>query len=230
MSAIALIEPLRNALYQIAWQMQFPEASTANGFITPAGGGQIFRLTHPGASIILIALVTTWVYTRNQLISNDGWRIAARATWTSAAPTSVGIISMVGLAALMDHSGMTLLLAQGMASVVGTLFPVVSPLVGILGAFATGSNNNSNVLFGSLQKNVALLLNLAPTLLVAAQTTGGSLGSMIAPAKIIVGCSTVGLQGRDGDVLRVTLPYGLLIGIGMGIVALVFTWINLTGF
>ncbi|NLF78839.1 MAG: L-lactate permease, partial [Chloroflexi bacterium] len=55
----------------------------------------------------------------------------------------------------------------------------------------------------------------------ASQTTGGALGSMIAPAKIIVGCSTVGLQGRDGDVLRVTLPYGLAIGLGMGGLVLV---------
>ena len=130
---------------------------------------------------------------------------------------------MVGLAALMDHCGMTLLLAQGLSALMGGAFPVVSPLVGILGAFATGSNNNSNVLFGSLQKSAAVLLGIAPSLLVATQTAGGSLGSMIAPAKIIVGCSTVGLKGRDGDVLRLTLPYGLLIGLGVGILALLWT-------
>ena len=55
---------------------------------------------------------------------------------------------------------------------------------------------------------------------VAAQTTGGSLGSMIAPAKIIVGCSTVGLRGRDGEVLRVTLPYGLAIALAIGALTL----------
>jgi lactate permease len=230
MSLIALIEPLRNTLNQIVWQMQFPEVKTATGFVTPAGGGQAFRLTHPGASILLIALVTTWVYTRKQLVPRNAWRIALQATWKSVAPTSIGIISMVGLAGLMDYCGMTILLAQGMASAMGALFPIVSPLVGILGAFATGSNNNSNVLFGSLQKNAALLLNIAPTILIAAQTTGGSLGSMIAPAKIIVGCNTVGIRGRDGDVLRVTLPYGILIGIAMGIVALIFANINLPGF
>ncbi len=105
----------------------------------------------------------------------------------------------------------------------GSAFPVVSPLVGILGAFATGSNNNSNVLFAPLQERVALLLSLLPSLLLAAQTTGGALGSMIAPAKIMVGCSTVGLKGRDGDVLRVTLPYGLAIGLGIGVLALVWS-------
>jgi lactate permease len=92
----------------------------------------------------------------------------------------------------------------------------VSPLVGILGAFATGSNNNSNVLFAPLQKSAALLLAIDPRLLISAQTAGGALGSMLAPAKIIVGCSTVGLNGREGEVLRKTLAYGLVIGLCLG--------------
>ena len=88
----------------------------------------------------------------------------------------------------------------------------------MIGAFATGSNNNSNILFGPLQEGIAVLLKLSPAVIVAAQTTGGALGSMIAPAKIIVGCSTVGLQGHDGDVLRKTIPYGIIIGLLMGCV------------
>jgi lactate permease len=99
----------------------------------------------------------------------------------------------------------------------------VSPLVGVLGAFATGSNNNSNVLFGPLQASVSSLLGIDPRILLAAQTTGGALGSMIAPAKIIVGCSTVGLKGRDGEVLRRTLLYNLGICLLLGLVALLFT-------
>jgi lactate permease len=112
---------------------------------------------------------------------------------------------------------MTLLLAEGLTALMQLSYPVVSPWVGMLGAFATGSNNNSNVLFASLQKNAALLLGLDPRWLLAAQTAGGSLGSMIAPAKIIVGCSTVGLKGKDGAVLRITLPYGVVIGLGIGL-------------
>lgn len=111
---------------------------------------------------------------------------------------------------------MTLLLAKGLTQAVGTLYPLVSPLVGILGAFATGSNNNSNVLFASLQQNVAALLGIDPRLLLAAQTAGGSLGSLLAPAKLIVGCSTVGAQGKDGEALKLTLPYGIVIGLLVG--------------
>ncbi len=115
---------------------------------------------------------------------------------------------------------MTQLLAQGLAALVGSAFPLVSPLIGMLGAFATGSNNNSNVLFAPLQKSVAALLSMDPRVLLSAQTAGGALGSMIAPAKIIVGCSTVGLKGREGDVLRRTLLYGLGIGLLVGLLAL----------
>lgn len=118
---------------------------------------------------------------------------------------------------------MTLLLARALSDALGAAFPIASPLVGILGAFATGSNNNSNVLFGTLQQNAAMLLGIAPNILIAAQTTGGSLGSMIAPAKLIVACSTAGIKGRDGEVLRVTLPYGLLIGAAIGVVALLIS-------
>ncbi len=224
MGLIALIQPLRSVLMQIVWQLDFPQVITQTGFVTPAGPGQIFRpLIHPGTAILLVAVASYGLQRRRRLLPDGAWRTALTATWRSAAPSSAGVLAMVGLAALMDHCGMTLLLAQGLSALMGGAFPVVSPLVGILGAFATGSNNNSNVLFGSLQKSAAVLLGIAPSLLVATQTAGGSLGSMIAPAKIIVGCSTVGLKGRDGDVLRLTLPYGLLIGLGVGILALLWT-------
>ncbi len=112
---------------------------------------------------------------------------------------------------------MSYLLAQGLSTVLGSAYPIFSPSVGILGAFATGSNNNSNVLFGSLQKNVAVLLQINPYILTAAQTAGGSLGSMLAPVKIILGCSTVRQVGQEGCILRQTVPCGLVLGLVLGI-------------
>lgn len=114
---------------------------------------------------------------------------------------------------------MTMLLAQGLSSALGSFFPLISPLVGVLGAFATGSNNNSNVLFAPLQNSAALLLSIDPRIMLAAQTAGGALGSMIAPAKIIVGCSTAGILGKDGEVLRTTIPYCVGICLLLGLLA-----------
>jgi len=221
LAAITLIHPLNDVLKAVVWKMSFPQVVTRDGVVTLAGTGQVLRpLVHPGAAILLIALVSYVIYRRTGLCQPGDFRRAAAATWQSAMPVSIGVVAMVGLSTLMDHAGMTVRLARAGSDAVGTAFPVVSPLVGMLGAFATGSNNNSNVLFAPLQQSVALLLAISPRLLLAAQTTGGSLGSMIAPAKIIVGCSTLGLRGRDGEVLRVTLPYGIVIGLGAGILAL----------
>ncbi len=221
MSILALVQPLRAALNPFVWQMDFPQVSTTTGFVTLAGAGQAFRFfLHPGSAITLVALFSYWFYRRQGHCPVGTWRTVLKSTWRSASPSSVGILFMMGLAGLMDHCGMTMLLAQGLSAVVGAAFPLVSPMVGILGAFATGSNNNSNVLFGSLQKSAALLLSIDPRILLAAQTAGGSLGSMLAPAKLIVGCSTVGLDKHDGEVLRHTLLYGLGIGLALGLFAL----------
>jgi lactate permease len=223
MTVVAWPGPLRSLLFPTLWQPRFPGVATLSGFITPAGTGQAFRpFVHPGMWIFLAALFTYAAYRRVALCAPGDMRASLRATWRSAAPASLGIIATVGLSTLMEHTGMTQLLAEGLAALMGAAFPLVSPLVGMLGAFATGSNNNSNVLFAPLQNNIAGLLKIDARLLLAAQTAGGALGSMIAPAKITVGCSTVGMQGREGDVLRRTLPYGLGIGLLLGALALIF--------
>ncbi|MBC8506285.1 MAG: L-lactate permease [Chloroflexi bacterium] len=224
MTVIAVVKPINNILADFAWSASFPQVTSLTGFITAPGTGQVIRpLVHPGTAMLFIAIVSILVNQKMGLIQNVDYKSVLIKTWKSAKPATIGIISMVGLSTLMDHTGMTLLLAEGFSNLFGRVFPIISPLVGMLGAFATGSNNNSNVLLASLQENVAHILKLSPTILIAAQTAGGSLGSMIAPAKLFVGCSTVGLFNRDGDVLRITLSYGLVIGVGLGLVTLIFS-------
>jgi lactate permease len=219
-SVLALAQPLNTTLKGIFWQAQFPQVVTQTGFVTPAAGGTIIRyFLHPGSSILLVSIATYLIFRRMGYSKPGDWKAALRATWHSGAPSSLAVISMVGFSSVMDHCGMTLLLAQGLSALMGSVYPLISPLIGILGAFATGSNNNSNVLFAMLQKNAALLLGLDARVLIAAQTTGGALGSMLAPTKLVVGCSTVGLKGRDGEVLRITLPVGLGICVAVGLVA-----------
>jgi lactate permease len=221
MAAITMVGPLRVWTQSLAWKPAFPGVTSRAHFSTPPGPGQVFRpLAHPGALILAVAALSVGLSALREPGAAAAAKKAARATWRSAATATVGVISMVGLSTLMDHCEMSRLLARGLSNLLGALYPVVSPCVGILGAFATGSNNNSNVLFGSLQKNVALLQHLNPCILVAAQTAGGSLGSMLAPVKLILGCSTVGLLGQEGRVMRQTVPCGLALGLALGLLTL----------
>ncbi|HPH98159.1 MAG TPA: L-lactate permease [Anaerolineaceae bacterium] len=214
---------LKSILSEVKLTLSLPPVTGAAGFST-AANAQVFRpMLHPGTIIFIVALLTALAFQKAGLLENGKWRGTLQKTWKMGLPTSLGILGMVGLSSVMDYCGMTLLLAQGLSTLMGQLFPLVSPLVGILGAFATGSNNNSNVLFASLQMQTALLTGVSPFLLVAAQTAGGSLGSMVAPAKIIVGCATAQIKGREGDVLRLTLPYGLFAGLLLGLMTLVIS-------
>lgn len=215
--AAAVVPGLHAWLFSAAVRLPFPAVATRLGFET-AGVTQVFRpLLHPGAAILLAFAAALLALPRSGLLSAAKTRAALRGSWQAGLPASLSILVMVGLSALMEHAGMTQLLAQSAAGLLGKSFPLASPLVGILGAFATGSNNNSNVLFAPLQQQVALLLALDPRLLLAAQTLGGSLGSMLAPAKIVVGCSTVGILNRQGEVLKRTLTYGIALGILAGL-------------
>jgi lactate permease len=135
-------------------------------------------------------------------------------------PTTVTILSLVGVATVMTHSGMTYLLARGLTRLVGPTFPLVSPFIGLLGTVITGSNTNSNVLFGTLQRDAAQLLAMNPVVIAALQSSGGALGSMVAPAKIVLATATAGLAGREGDVLRLTARYALALTALMGVVGL----------
>ncbi|HEY5912997.1 MAG TPA: L-lactate permease [Verrucomicrobiae bacterium] len=220
MAALTLVPRVQHSLQSVGWKPLFPGVSTSTGFTTPAGPGQAIRpLVHPGTLILFVACASIALACRSEGTISAA-RKAVSATVRTAGTASLGIILMVGLSTLMDHCGMSWLLAQGLSACLGGAYPLLAPGVGILGAFATGSNNNSNVLFGSLQKNVAVLQGIEPQVLVGAQTAGGSLGSMLAPAKIIVGCSTVGETGREGRVLRRTVPLGVGAGLALGVLAL----------
>jgi lactate permease len=86
----------------------------------------------------------------------------------------------------------------------------------------TGSNTNSNVVFGNLQLETAVVLNLSVPLILAAQTAGGAIGSMFAPAKVVVGASTVP-GANDGEVLKRITLYGLAITALIGLIVLVIS-------
>jgi len=140
----------------------------------------------------------------------------------------VSIASMVSMAVIMENSGMTDTLAQGLASGMGQLFPLVAPWIGALGAFMTGSNTNSNVVFGALQLRTATLLGYLPAIILAGQTAGASLASVIAPTKVVVGASTAGMAGQEGEVMRklliYTIPLVLLISLFTYLGAWISSW------
>jgi lactate permease len=133
---------------------------------------------------------------------------------------------MVTMAVVMEHAGMTDALARGLAESMGAIFPLTAPWIGALGAFMTGSNTNSNVMFGALQLRTANLLGYAATIILAGQTAGAAVASVMAPTKVVVGASTAGMAGREGEVMRSLLGYAGMLILLISILTLGTLWLT----
>ncbi len=204
----------------------FAATQTSYGWRVAAGPARsIDVFGHAGALLLYTSLlVFAWYRWRGPLPTKKDGTYNGRLIWQKTVKGSIkptiGIYTLVAMALTMQHAGMTQMLAQALSANTGPIFPLLSPFIGALGAFMTGSNTNSNVVFGQLQQQTAAALQLSVPLILAAQTAGGAIGGLFAPAKVIVGCSTV--PGADeGRVLKLATLSGLSIVLLIGLV----TWL-----
>jgi lactate permease len=225
---IQLIPSVSSAFGKIVFQVQFPEVTTSLGYVTAAGASRkiaIFR--HAGASLIYTSILAYFIYRFAGLYQPGAAGRILAGTVRRVMGSSVSIVSMIAMATIMENSGMTDRIAVSLAQGMGAIFPAVAPWIGALGAFMTGSNTNSNVVFGALQLKTAQLLQLSPKAILAAQTAGAALASVMAPAKVVVGASTAGMAGREGDVMRKIVVYTVILVLFVSIMASLAIWTGL---
>lgn len=135
---------------------------------------------------------------------------AWKATFKKCSGAAIALLFGVGMTHLMLNSNMNPLgfdsmmvtMAKAAANIFGAAWPLVSPFVGILGAFISGSNTVSNVLFSSFQFDVATQLGLSHILINSLQVVGGAIGNMICVNNVVAVCATVGTLGAEGTIIR----------------------------
>jgi len=213
---------VRGVLPEIQLDFSFPGFTTELGYEVQAeeSYSPIALFTHPFFFLVISSLIGSIVYFKNQYLNFKKVNEVFSKSYKKASSSVLTVFLLMIMALIMDNSGMIFMFADGMARVSGATFPVISPLIGILGAFLTGSNTSSNVLFGSFQISTANMLGYSPYVIASVQSVGGSLGSAIAPAKILLGTSVVGLMGEEGKLIKRCLGYTLISGVLVGIAAL----------
>ncbi|MBM9596033.1 L-lactate permease [Roseitranquillus sediminis] len=208
--ATRLIPPLQLMASGVVASWSF--ADTFSGSFQP--------LYHPGTMLFLGFFGAALVTGRGALIGES-----ILAALRRLLPVAAALLVMLALSRLMVHAGMIATLASA-ASGIGPAWPLIAPLIGVLGTFISGSATASNILFTELQLETAQDLSLPPTFMAAAQAFGSAIGNVIAPHNIIAGSATVGLIGREGDVMAHTArPCALYVGIGGAVVFGVVSWI-----
>jgi lactate permease len=135
------------------------------------------------------------------------------------------IASMLGLAYLMNYSGMTSTLGLALAGT-GGAFPFFSAVVGWLGVFLTGSDTSANALFGNLQVVTANALGLNPILTASVNSAAGVMGKMISVQSIAVAVAATGMSRDDESRLfRFTIKHSVLLMIVMALISMMYAYV-----
>jgi lactate permease len=224
------IPPVEETLAQVEVGFPFPETETGYGVVSEAEDpySPFEPLTHPGTVLLLAAAIAWVVYRQRGYYSRWAEREEQTNFWTSVAddatPASAAIVAFLVMSTVMGETGQTDVLALGIGEVAPmAVFAFLAAWIGLLGAFMTSSNTASNVLFAPLQQTVAEAEGLSETSIIASQHAGGAIGNSISPANVVLGTGTTGIGGKEGSVLRVTLPFAIAMTIGVGVGTMILT-------
>ena len=150
---------------------------------------------------------------------------AYKTTFNQLAKPMLTIASMLGLAYLMNYSGMTSTLGLALAAT-GFAFPFFSAVLGWLGVFLTGSDTSANALFGNLQVVTANALGLNPVLTASVNSAAGVMGKMISLQSIAVAVAATGMAAADESRLfRFTIKHSILLMVVMGLISMLYAYV-----
>jgi lactate permease len=165
-----------------------------------------FQPLATGTAILAAAVLTAALVRLSPADFFHCVRETGRQAWLPV----VTVMLIIGLAYLMNYSGLAYTLGQGVAST-GGWFVLFSPFLGWVAVMLSGSDTSGNALFGNLQVVAARQLHLNPVLFAATNSSGGVMGKMISPQNIATGVSVTHLKGQEGAVFARTFLHSVVL-------------------
>jgi lactate permease len=187
----------------------------------------------PGTVFIVVSLATFFLHRMSAKAFVQAWKESGRVLLSA----SVALIFTVPMVQVFINSGggaaglvrMPIALAEGVAALTGTTWPFFAPFIGGFGAFVAGSNTVSNMMFSYFQFGVAQRIGVDPMWMVSLQAVGGAAGNIICVHNVVAAAAVVGLVGREGAVIRLTLLPFLYYAGFVGALGYAIVWSSQTG-
>ncbi len=196
-----LVDPFR--VFLQGWVVSWPEifGTSITASFQP--------LYLPGTLFIVTSLITMALHR----IPGDRYVKAWSTSFKASASASVALVFTVPMVQVFLNSGgggagydqMPIVLADGVAAIAGGAWPIFAPFIGGIGAAVAGSNTVSNMMFSLFQFGMGERIGVDPTWIVALQAIGGAAGNMICVHNVVAASAVVGLLGREGSVIRMTV-------------------------
>ena len=175
----------------------------------------------PGTAMLISSLISMGVL---RLSPSTGVKVMIK-TLKQLMYSLIMLASVIGIGFLANYSGMSYTLGLAFAAYTGMLFPIVSPIIGYIGVFLTGSVTSSSALFGKLQQVTAIQLGFNPMLTISASMFGADIGKLISPQSIAVACAATGLVGHETDIFRITIKYSFYLMMFIVLIVLLQAWV-----
>lgn len=212
------IQPIKTWLngFNITWEGLLGTELTAS-FST---------LYAPGAFFITVCILGFFIFRMNKTTIQKSISVSL----TSMVPTLISLGASVPMVKIFLNSGenaaglssMPVSLAALLGSTMGHLWDWIAPIVGIFGAFLSGSATFSNMMFSGLQFNVAENINGNHALVLALQGIGANAGNMMCVMNVVAAATVVGMAGRESEIIRKTMPIAVVYALLAGTAA--FIW------
>lgn len=123
----------------------------------------------------------------------------------------------IGFAPGANAFNMNAVIGLSLALFFGIAFPVISPTLGLLGAFISGSEASSNVMFYGILRKSTDVLDLSFLPVYAAHAVAGGIASGVAVAKIVNAAAVIDQLGIEGEVIRKVAPVAIALTILTGL-------------
>ena len=175
-----------------------------------------FQPLGTGTAILLAALITAVLV---RLSPSEFLRCVSRTIsqiWVAV----VTVMLVLALAYVMNYGGMAYTLGLAAASS-GRAFILLSPFLGWVAVFLSGSDTSGNALFGNLQVVAARQLGLNPLLFAATNSSGGVLAKMISPQNLATGISVTNLKGQEGAILARTFVHSVILTLVLVVIVVI---------
>ena len=157
----------------------------------------------PGTVFILVALITNLYHGMSMQKVKESWQ----ATFKQVSGAAVALLFGLALVEVMkyknaDGVSMMVSMANALANLGDSLYVVIAPFIGVLGAFVSGSATVSMTLFVNLQFDTANALDLPAVLMVSMQCVGAAIGNMVCINNAVAASATIGTSGREGKLIK----------------------------
>ena len=180
----------------------------------------------PGTFFIVVALIVHFMHGMNKSQIKEAWTV----TFKQISGAAIAIIFGLALVKVMSYDpdgageklSMMTQMAQALSAGLNDLaFIIISPFIGVLGSFVSGSNTVSNTLFTNLQFETAAGVGVSTVFAVAMQTVGGAVGNITCINNAVAASATLGISGKEGKLIKINFPAMLIYTLGVVAVFLI---------